>query len=159
MSLIQRIERKQLHPALLPRELRWRDIAYASFLVCGLVMGGAILLNWTPTDTWFYLGLAWLYRLPILFVFTGGTVLGTAFSLVAWREWRLPVLSLATLLTTSIPWLVMRWPSTSDLAVGGYLVGYPLVALSLPLWWYVVDRRRLLRRHPSSVEPEWLGPA
>jgi len=156
MSLAQRVERKHLHPASLPREMRWRDIAYASFLGCGLALLGAVLLNWIPTDTWIYSGLAWLYRRPILFVFTLAAVLGAAFSLVAWREWRLIVLSLATLLTAWIPWLVMRWPAIPDLVVVGYLSAYILFALALPLWWYFIDRRRLLHRYPPHREPDWL---
>lgn len=156
MSLARRIDSQHLHPASLPREIGWRNVAYASFLGCGLVLAGAVLLNWIPTDNWLYRGLSWLYRLPILFVFTAGAVLGAAFSLVAWREWRLLLLSLSTLLTGSIPWLVRRWPAIPDSIAGGYLFAYILLALGLPLCWFSVDRRRLLRRFPPHRESAWL---
>jgi len=156
MSLAERIELKHLHPAFLPREMRWRGIAYASFFCCGLILLGAVLLNWIPTHTWVYSGLAWLYRRPILLVFTLAAVLGAAFSLVAWREGRLIVLSLATLLTAWIPWLVMRWPAIPDRLVVGYLSAYIALALALPLWWMFVDRRRLLRRYPPYSDRGWL---
>ena len=158
MSLIRRIEDKRLHPAMLPREMRWRNIAYASFLTAGLVVFGAVLLNWIPTDTWLYTGLAWLYHRPVLFVFTVAGLLGGAFSFVAWREWRLFLLLATTLLTAWLPWLVMRWPAVPDLLVVASLALYLMLVIGGPLWWFLVDRRRILRRYPPHVEPEWLEP-
>lgn len=158
MSLTQRVESHQLHPALLPKEMRWRSVGYVCFLISGGVVLGAVVLNWIPTDTWLYIGLAWLYGLPVLFVFTVAALLGAAFSMVAWREWRLPLLSLMTLLTAWIPWLVRSRPAIPDGVVGGYLAVYLALSVGVPLWWFFVDRRRLLERYPPHVEREWLEP-
>ena len=156
MSLTQRVRNQQLHPAMLPREMRWRDVAYLCFVVCGGVLLGAVLLNWIPTDTWVYIALAWLYSFPVLFVFTVAALAGAAFSLVAWREWRLLLLSSLTLLTAWIPWLVRQWPVLPDLVVGSYLALYLVLSIGGPLWWFLIDRRRILERYPPQVERGWL---
>jgi hypothetical protein len=158
MSLIRRVEQKQLHPAMLPREMRWRSVAYGCFLICGLLLFGAVLLHWLPTDGWVYLGMDWLYRRPVLLVFTVAALCGAAFSLVAWREWRLLVLSLATLLMALVPWIVMHWPATPDAAVGVWLALYLIMTIGGSLWWLQIDRRRILRRYPPRLERGWLEP-
>lgn len=156
MSLTERIEQRQLHPAMLPREMRWRDVGYACFLISAAVILGAVLLHWMPTNTWVYVGLSWLYRRPVLFIFTLAALAGMAFSLVAWRERRLGVVSLATLVLAWIPWLVRKWPSIPDATIAGYLALYLGLSIGGSLWWFLVDRRRLLRRYPPHVERAWL---
>jgi hypothetical protein len=150
------MQRGDLHPACLPREMRRRHLGYAGFLCCGSVCGIALALNWLPTNSWLYVGLAALFRLPVLMVFNLGALVGATFSVVAWREWQLPVLTGLTVITAFLPWMVQRWPAIPDPAVGAYLVSYVLLALGLPARWYLIDRRRLLGRHPPHIEPEWL---
>lgn len=156
MSLETRIRSGSLHPAFLTRELRRRDLGYAGFMACGSILAIAAVLRWLPTDTWLYLALATVFRLPVLSVFVVGGLVGAAFAVSAWREWPLPLLTVLTAGTVSVPWLARRWPGAAEVSADLYLALYTLVALMLPLRWYLVDRRRLRRRHPPVVDENWL---
>ena len=155
-SLARRIADGRLHPATLPREMRWRDLGYAGFLSCGLVLLGAFALNWLPTSTWLYLGLAWLYELPVLFVFAVGGLLGFSFAIARWRELALPLLAVLTLGAPAIPWLYRSSPAIWGFGAPFYLILYTALAIALPLRWYLRDRRRLSDRFLVRPDDGWI---
>jgi hypothetical protein len=136
--------------------MRWRTLGYAGFLACGLVLAGAFLLNWLPTDTWLYLGLAAVYELPVLFVFAAGCLLGAGFAVARWREVGLPLLTVLTAGVPLVPWAHRAWPEIWSLGAPLYLGAYTLLAILLPLRWYLRDRPRLLRRFPPRDDSGWI---
>jgi hypothetical protein len=136
--------------------MRWRDLGYAGFLCSGLVLLGAVALNWLPTDSWLYLGLARVYELPILFLFAGGGLLGIGFAIARWSESALSILAVLTIAAPAIPWLYRSWPEIWGIGAPVFLLSYTFLAVGLPLRWYLRDRRRLHKRFVAQPDRSWI---
>ncbi len=139
------LEAPDVHPATLRREVRRRDLAYAGFLYFGLALAVAFTLNFVPTSWWVYRFVSPWFGFPVLALSwpVGLVALGT--SLTVWREWPLWLLAACLLATPGLLW---RAPGPGGAAdwLGLYFVGFAVLASGLPLWWFLVERRRLLGR-------------
>lgn len=136
------MSRQRLHPALVARRLRAGDVAYGSFLYLGVVFAVVFVVRRLPTDWLVYVAAADVLSLPItLATLVAAGIVGIASTLRLRRE--APVIALA-LLTAAIPPALWAGPSHPGL-VGPFFVAYTLLALALPLRWFL-RRRRQLRR-------------
>ena len=130
------------HPSYLARGVRRRDVAYACYLYFGAMLAIAFILNWAPTGSLLYGVVADSFGAAVLFGFIPAALVGVGNTLYLRRDLPLVVLAVATL---GVP-VVLRlaeWPSVGDLIGSVYFGAFTLLALVLPLRWFLVLRRRL----------------
>lgn len=139
------LEASDVHPATLRRELRRRDLAYGGFLYFGLVLAGGFALNWMPSGWWLYRFVSLWFGFPVLVVSWPVGLIALGYSLTVWREWPLWILAVFVVSTPGLLWLSPGSAGTVDW-LGLYFVGFALIGAGLPLWWFLVERRRLLSR-------------
>ena len=131
------------HRAHLAQGIRRRDWAYACFLYFGVMLAIAFLLNWLPTGGWLYGVVADRFGAAVLFGFLPAGIVGVGSTLYLRRD--RPLLALAAL-TLGIPAVLFlaEWPAAGDVIGGVYFGAFTLLALALPLRWFLDLRRRLV---------------
>jgi hypothetical protein len=139
------LERPDLHPAELRRAVRHRDVAYAGFLYFGVALAVAFALNWMPTDWWLYRLISRWFGFPVLAASGPIALLALGFSVVVWREWILWIPAAFVVTTPGLLWQSSSAAGAADW-FGVYFITFAVVSLGLPLFWFLVERRRLLNR-------------
>ncbi len=131
------------HPAHLAQGIRRRDLAYACYLYFGLMLAIAFLLNWLPTGSWLYGWFADRFGATVLFGFlpAGIVAVGSTFHLR--RDPPLIILAVSTAGVPAVLWATGRG-SVAGAGAGVYFGVFTLLALALPLRWFLGLRRRLV---------------
>jgi hypothetical protein len=105
-----------------------RDSAYACFGFCG-----AVVLAIEVSD-FFDFDLAPLGWVPVVALFAA-----LVLSAISWRHWPLLFLSVVSLIFAGIAVSDRVAPASSDLAAWIY----GAIATLIPLWWFILGRRRM----------------
>ncbi len=131
------------HPAYLTQGIRRRDLAYACYLYFGIMLGIAFLLNWLPTGSWLYGLVADRFGAAVLFGFLPAGIVGVGSTFHLRRDPPLIVLAVLTAGVPAVLWAIGLW-SVASAAAGVYFGVFTLLALALPLRWFLGLRRRLV---------------
>ena len=132
------------HPAYLAQGVRRRDLAYACFLYFGVMLAIAFLLNWLPTGSWLYGFVADRFGAAVLFGFMPAAIVGVGSTFYLRRDLPLIVLAVLTAGVPAVLWVAGRSPADGDAVGGVYFGTFTLLALALPLRWFLDLRRRLV---------------
>lgn len=135
----------ELHPALVAKAVRRRDVGYACYLYFGVVLTAAFLLNRLPTGSRLYGLVADAFGAAVFFGFFLAGVVGVWTSALTWRDRPLLALGLLTLTIPAVLWAAARWPWVGDWGAALYFTAFTLLALALPARWFFSLRRRLLQ--------------
>ena len=128
------------------------DRAYGSFLYCGI---GALWFALTSppsgTEALFPLGMTLL--LGFLFVVGGfvAVVVAAVSTIKLWRHWPLPTLAVLTAAFLFVEYSYGEYDDfASSVTAARWLYG--VFAVSLPLWWFLLERPRRVRSRSQPAD-------
>lgn len=121
------------------------DLAYGSFLVCGLTALIISAIGAIPMDSTTAAGLGFLVAIPLFVASLGAMVVGVVQCVRLWKHWPLVILSGMSVLF--IVELFTEYGSTAFYNAAPVVYGVGVVAISSA--WFLVLRRR---QFPAAVK-------